>query len=59
MGGMGGRGPPKDVDTSKYYDLLGVDKKASMKDIDRAFKKLALKHHPDRGGDTQKFQELQ
>jgi DnaJ family protein A protein 2 len=60
MGGMGGRrGPPKEVDNTKYYELLGVDKKASMDDIKKSFRKLALKNHPDRGGDKEKFQELQ
>ena len=60
MGGMGGmgRGPPKEVDNSKYYELLGVDKKASYDEIRKAFRKLALKNHPDRGGDKEKFQEL-
>lgn len=54
---MGGRrgGPPKDVDNKKFYDLLGVDQKASMDEIKKAFRKLALKNHPDRGGDKEKF----
>ncbi len=30
-----------------YYNVLGVDKKASQEDIRKAFKKLARKHHPD------------
>ena len=51
-------GPKKDVDTKKYYDLLGVSKTASQDEIKKAFRKLALKMHPDRGGDTEKFQEL-
>ena len=57
---MGGRsrGPPKEVNNTKYYELLGVDKNASMDDIKKAFRKLALKNHPDRGGDKEKFQEL-
>ena len=58
MPGMGRRGPPKEVDNSKYYELLGVDKKASYDEIRKAFRKLALKNHPDRGGDKEKFQEL-
>jgi DnaJ family protein A protein 2 len=52
MGGRGGRGPPKEVNNTKYYELLGVTKEASLDDIKKAFRKLALKHHPDRGGDT-------
>ena len=31
-----------------YYDLLGLEKSASEKDIKKSYKKLALKHHPDR-----------
>jgi DnaJ family protein A protein 2 len=57
MGGGMGR-PKKDADTNKYYDILGVSKKASQDEIKKAFRKLALKMHPDRGGDTEKFQEL-
>ena len=41
------------------YETLGVPKGASEDDIKRAYRKLAAKHHPDRGGDTAKFQEIQ
>lgn len=41
-----------------YYDILGVDEKASSAEISKAFKNLAKQHHPDRGGDKDKFQEL-
>lgn len=58
MGGRG-RGPPKEVNNSKFYELMGVDKNASMDEIKKAFRKLALKNHPDRGGDKETFQELQ
>ena len=45
--------------TKDYYNVLGVDKKASKDDIKRAFRKLAHKYHPDKGStDEQKFKEI-
>ena len=41
-----------------YYDILGVDEKASSAEISKAYKNLAKQHHPDRGGDKDKFQEI-
>lgn len=42
-----------------YYDILGVDKKASKEDIKKAFRKLAHQYHPDKtGGDADKFKEV-
>lgn len=41
-----------------HYSTLGVDKTASADDIQKAFRKAAMKHHPDRGGDAGKFQEI-
>ena len=35
------------------YKTLEVDKNASQKDISKAYKKLAFKHHPDKGGDPE------
>ena len=41
------------------YQILGVNKDATADEIKRAYRKLASQHHPDRGGDTKKFQEIQ
>ena len=42
-----------------YYQILGIEKTATADDIKRAFRRLASQHHPDKGGDTIKFQEIQ
>lgn len=42
-----------------YYNVLGVDRKATKEDIKKAFRKLAHKYHPDKGGtDESKFKEI-
>jgi DnaJ-class molecular chaperone len=42
-----------------HYSTLGVAKTATPDEIKKAFRKLASQHHPDKGGDTKKFQEIQ
>ena len=37
---------------------LGLSADASLEDVQRAYKKLALEHHPDRGGDKEAFQRV-
>ncbi|OIP96478.1 molecular chaperone DnaJ [Candidatus Wirthbacteria bacterium CG2_30_54_11] len=42
-----------------YYDVLGLSKTASQTEIKKAFRQLAIKHHPDKdGGDEAKFKEI-
>jgi len=41
---------PKD-----YYKTLGIEKNASAEEVKAAFRRLALEHHPDRGGNAEKF----
>lgn len=41
-----------------YYEVLGVAKSASADEIKKAFRKAAVEHHPDRGGDEAKFKEI-
>ena len=54
--GRGGNGAP--VDTTKLYETLGLEKSADEKEIRKRYKKLAIKHHPDKGGDEAKFKEI-
>lgn len=42
-----------------YYEVLGVNKDASADEIKKAFRRLAVQHHPDKeGGDESKFKEI-
>lgn len=40
------------------YDILGVDKSQSCAEIKKAYFKLARTHHPDKGGDPERFKEI-
>lgn len=42
-----------------YYKVLGIDKNANADEIKKAYRKLASQHHPDKGGDKEKFQQVQ
>ena len=42
-----------------HYRTLEVDKKATTSQIRKAYRRLAMDHHPDKGGDTRQFQKIQ
>jgi DnaJ-class molecular chaperone len=42
-----------------YYDTLGIQKTATQEEIKRAYRSMAMKYHPDRGGDEHRFKEIE
>ena len=49
------RNPDVDKD---YYFILGAEQTASQDEIERLYKRLARRHHPDRGGDAEKMKAI-
>lgn len=41
-----------------YYSILGVGRNATPEEIKKAYRKLAMLHHPDRGGDQEQFKRV-
>ena len=41
-----------------YYSILGAGKTASQDEIERLYKRLARRHHPDRGGDAEEMKAI-
>jgi DnaJ family protein A protein 2 len=48
----------KEVDNKGLYEMLEVAQTATTEEIKKAYKKKAMKHHPDKGGDPEKFKEI-
>jgi len=46
------------VSATDYYDLLGISRTASLKEIKKAYRMKSLENHPDKGGDAEKFAEI-
>ena len=44
---------------NNYYQTLGIEQGANADEIKRAYRRLASQHHPDKGGDKNKFQEIE
>jgi DnaJ family protein A protein 2 len=44
--------------TFKLYESLGLTQNASPDEIKKAYRKLAMQYHPDKGGDSEKFKEI-
>ena len=51
--GHGGPKEQKEIDNKKFYKLFNVEPTATTDEIKKAFRKMALKCHPDKGGDAE------
>jgi len=50
---------PGEVDNSKFYEALGISRDATDQEIRKAYRAMAMKHHPDKGGDPEVFKDIQ
>ncbi|CAK0894093.1 unnamed protein product, partial [Prorocentrum cordatum] len=49
----------REVDNTRLYALLGVEPSASSGEIKKAYHRMAMRHHPDKGGDPETFKDIQ
>ena len=54
---MPSRGPPKEVSNTKYYEILEINNKATQEEVRKAYRKRAVKLHPDKGGDPEQVEK--
>lgn len=59
MPGMGGMRQREPADTTALYAALEIPKTSTQAEIKKSFRKLALKKHPDKGGDPEEFKKIQ
>ncbi|SOV19256.1 HSP40, subfamily A, putative [Plasmodium sp. gorilla clade G2] len=57
MGGQQAR-RKREVNNNKYYEVLNLKKNCTTDEVKKAYRKLAIIHHPDKGGDPEKFKEI-
>lgn len=57
MGGQHAR-RKREVNNSKFYEILNLNKNCTTDEVKKAYRKLAIIHHPDKGGDQEKFKEI-
>ena len=54
----GGAQPGGGARDTEYYDALGLSPDASAAEIKKAYRKAAIQHHPDKGGNAEKFKSI-
>ena len=46
------------MSTENFYQVLGVDEKATQEEIKKSYRKMAIEHHPDKGGNEETFKKI-